>query len=208
MEPEHLLLVLFMAYIQYSDTNLSLELKEFSMLLTSKENRVYFSSLEMQQTWGSRRHRVDVVGEEKETEDSNEKENEKENENISEEKDVQSQTENEVSSEEHNDDGAAEHTHEAREENYKADDTSSMVRLILAKRSVAHPVKDHDCWEKQEDMDTDRTVAHPVKDHDCWEKQEDMDTDRTPVPLLRIEEELGAEAAYAGANFRKPVKPY
>ncbi|GKD35766.1 hypothetical protein Tco_1251275, partial [Tanacetum coccineum] len=42
MEPEHLLLVLFMAYIQYSDTNL--ELKEFSMLLTSEENRVYFSS--------------------------------------------------------------------------------------------------------------------------------------------------------------------
>ncbi|KAJ8426865.1 hypothetical protein Cgig2_008660 [Carnegiea gigantea] len=26
--------------------------------------------------------------------------------------------------------------------------------------------------------------------------------------LLRIEEELGAEAAYAGANFRKPVEPY
>ncbi|CAN6977295.1 unnamed protein product [Brassica rapa subsp. trilocularis] len=26
--------------------------------------------------------------------------------------------------------------------------------------------------------------------------------------LLRIEEELGAEAVYAGVNFRKPVKPY
>jgi len=26
--------------------------------------------------------------------------------------------------------------------------------------------------------------------------------------LLRIEEELGAEAVYAGANFRKPVEPY
>ncbi|GKD89287.1 hypothetical protein Tco_1364794 [Tanacetum coccineum] len=63
------------------------------------------------------REEVDVVGEEKETEESDEKENE--NENVSEEKDVQSQTENEVSSEEH--------THEAREENYKADDASSAV---------------------------------------------------------------------------------
>ncbi|KAJ0624709.1 Enolase [Helianthus annuus] len=26
--------------------------------------------------------------------------------------------------------------------------------------------------------------------------------------LLRIEEELGSEAVYAGANFRKPVEPY
>ncbi|KAF2590622.1 hypothetical protein F2Q70_00040810 [Brassica cretica] len=26
--------------------------------------------------------------------------------------------------------------------------------------------------------------------------------------LLRIEEELGAEAVYAGVNFRKPAKPY
>ena len=26
--------------------------------------------------------------------------------------------------------------------------------------------------------------------------------------LLRIEEELGAEAVYAGANFRTPVEPY
>jgi len=25
---------------------------------------------------------------------------------------------------------------------------------------------------------------------------------------LRIEEELGAEAVYAGANFRTPVEPY
>ncbi|GJV49497.1 hypothetical protein Tco_1439709 [Tanacetum coccineum] len=43
MEPEHLLLVLFMAYIQYSDTNL--ELKEFSMLLTSVENRIQTTSV-------------------------------------------------------------------------------------------------------------------------------------------------------------------
>jgi len=26
--------------------------------------------------------------------------------------------------------------------------------------------------------------------------------------LLRIEEELGSEAIYAGVNFRKPVEPY
>lgn len=26
--------------------------------------------------------------------------------------------------------------------------------------------------------------------------------------LLRIEEELGSDAVYAGANFRKPVEPY
>nr|GEX43854.1 myb-like protein X [Tanacetum cinerariifolium] len=69
------------------------------------------------------REEVDVGGEEKETEESDEKENE----NISEEKDVQSQTENEVSSDDHNEDGDTEHTHEAREENYKADDASSAV---------------------------------------------------------------------------------
>ncbi|PWA71846.1 hypothetical protein CTI12_AA275130 [Artemisia annua] len=71
------------------------------------------------------REEVDVVGEEKETEESDEKENE--NEDVSEEKDGQSQTENEVSSVEHNEDSATEHTHEAREENYKADDASSAV---------------------------------------------------------------------------------
>nr|GEX59202.1 endoglucanase 24-like [Tanacetum cinerariifolium] len=30
--------------------------------------------------------------------------------------------------------------------------------ITLSISSVAHPVKDHDCWEKPEDMDTDRTV--------------------------------------------------
>lgn len=73
------------------------------------------------------REEVDVIGEEKETEESDEKENENENEDVSEEKDGQTQTENEVSSVEHNEEGATEHTHEAREENYKADDASSAV---------------------------------------------------------------------------------
>ena len=28
------------------------------------------------------------------------------------------------------------------------------------------------------------------------------------IQLLRIEEELGADAVYAGASFRAPVEPY
>ncbi|KAI3809906.1 hypothetical protein L1987_19509 [Smallanthus sonchifolius] len=62
------------------------------------------------------RDEVDIIDEDKETEESEEKEIE--------EKDGQIQTENGV---DHEEDGSTEHTNEAREEHYKADDASSAV---------------------------------------------------------------------------------
>ncbi|KAI3675365.1 hypothetical protein L1987_84954 [Smallanthus sonchifolius] len=63
------------------------------------------------------RDEVDIIDEDKETEESSEEKG-------NEEKDDQSQTENEV---DHDEDGSTEHTNEAREEHYKADDASSAV---------------------------------------------------------------------------------
>ncbi|GKD31516.1 endoglucanase 24-like protein, partial [Tanacetum coccineum] len=77
------------------------------------------------------------------------------------------------------------------------------------------PVKDHDCWEKLEDMDTDRTVYTVHAPNAASDVAGEMEAALAAssivfrqYQLLRIEEELGAEAVYAGANFRKPVEPY
>nr|GEW85890.1 cilia- and flagella-associated protein 251-like [Tanacetum cinerariifolium] len=119
--------------------------------------------------------KVDVVGE-KETKDNDEKKNE--NENVSEEKDVQSQTENEVSSEEHNDDGAAEHTHEAREENYKADDTSSAVTRTGRTLGTKNEIKNGTIVASSEN------VGQTAKNGSSTSPSTTMIQENDPEPLL------------------------
>nr|GEU91218.1 endoglucanase 24-like [Tanacetum cinerariifolium] len=94
---------------------------------------------------------------------------------------------------------------------------------------VAHPVKDHDCWEKPKDMDTDRTIYTVHAPNAASDVVGEMEAALASSSiafkclrsgflidvvilcwnnLLRIEEEIGAKAVYAGANFCKPVEPY
>ncbi|GJY12931.1 FRIGIDA-like protein [Tanacetum coccineum] len=119
--------------------------------------------------------------------------------------------------------------HGRRQLGYQANNRTSGVDYS-GNGGVAHPVKDHDCWEKPEDMDTNRTVytvhapnaasdvagemeAALAASSIAFRQYQNFSDDNYLLlcfwnELLRIEEELGAEAVYAGANFRKPVEPY